>query len=215
MPEKETRKIEHRTYAVDSLSIERRADNETEKIVGHAAVFDTIGDGGWFREKIAPGAFIKSIAGADVRALCNHDPNYGLGRNKVGTLPMREDEKGLWIEVDPPDTQFANDLKISISRGDITQMSFGFQIIKESREKGDGSEPDLFTLQEVKLWDVSPVTFPFYQQTDVSVHSRTRNDANGLPFMPLEGCGFAERNVCACQGRHGRNVRVCPDNDGE
>jgi uncharacterized protein len=174
MPERETQKIEHRTYTVDCLNIERRDENESEKIVGHAAVFDVVGDGGWFREKIAPGAFAKSITEDDVRALFNHDPNYVLGRNKAGTLVMREDDKGLWIEVDPPDTQFANDLKISISRGDITQMSFGFQIIKESRQKGEGNEPDLFTLQEVKLWDVSPVTFPFYQQTDVSVHSRNQ-----------------------------------------
>lgn len=171
MPEKEKSKIEHRTYAVN-LSIEKREDSESEKIVGHAAVFDTVGDGGWFREKIAAGAFVKSIGQDDVRALFNHDANFVLGRNKAGTLFMREDEKGLWVEIDPPDTQYARDLKVSIARGDITQMSFGFEIISEERQKGEGNESDLFILREVKLWDVSPVTFPFYQQTDVSVHSR-------------------------------------------
>jgi hypothetical protein len=74
--------------------------------------------------------------------------------------------------VDPPDTQIARDLKTSIFRGDINQMSFGFEILAEERIKGNGGEPDLFVLREVKLWDVSPVTFPFYAQTDVSVHSR-------------------------------------------
>jgi len=172
MPEREKAKMERRTFAVDSLAIERREADQPEKIVGHAAVFDTIGDGGWFREKIAAGAFSKSIQQDDVRALFNHDPNFVLGRNKAGTLVMREDDKGLWIEVDPPDTQFARDLKISIARGDISQMSFGFEIQKESRLKGEGGELDLFTLEEVKLWDVSPVTFPFYAQTDVSLHSR-------------------------------------------
>ncbi len=172
MPERIKAQMERRTFDVTSLSVETREADKSERIVGHAAVFDTIGDGGWFREKIAPGAFTTSIDRDDVRALFNHDPNYVLGRNKAGTLLMREDEKGLYIEVDPPDTQFARDLKTSISRGDITQMSFGFESIKEERQKGDGNEPDLFILREVKLWDVSPVTFPFYQQTDVSIHSR-------------------------------------------
>jgi len=171
MPERETQKIERRTFSA-TLSIEKRSETEQERIVGHAAVFDTIGDGGWFREKIAPGAFTNSIGRDDVRALFNHDSNYVLGRNTAGTLTLREDEKGLWVEIDPPDTQYARDLKVSIARGDISQMSFGFEIIAEERQKGDGKEPDLFTLREVKLWDVSPVTFPFYKETDVSVHSR-------------------------------------------
>jgi HK97 family phage prohead protease len=171
MPEKLKNQMERRTFNVTTLSL-RKDEDEKKRIVGHAAVFDTVGDGGWFREKIAPGAFKKSIEADDVRALFNHDPNFVLGRNKAGTLKMREDEKGLWIEIDPPDTQFARDLSTSIERGDISQMSFGFEIISEERQKGDGTEPDLFTLREVKLWDVSPVTFPFYTQTDVSVHSR-------------------------------------------
>jgi len=163
---------EYRTYDVTSLDVLARSDEQPERIVGHAAVFNVIGDGGYFREKIAPGAFAKTIQADDIRALFNHDANFVLGRNTAGTLTLREDDKGLWIEVSPPDTQFAHDLMISISRGDISQMSFGFQIISEERQKGEGNEPDLYTLREVKLWDVSPVTFPFYQQTDVSVHSR-------------------------------------------
>lgn len=184
MPERQ-KKIEQRTFAVTHLAIEKRDDNDKEKIVGHAAVFDTVGDGGWFKEKIAPGAFSKSIGQDDVRALFNHDANFVLGRNKAGTLFMREDEKGLWVEIDPPDTQYARDLKVSISRGDITQMSFGFEIISEERQKSEGNDPDLFILREVKLWDVSPVTFPFYKQTDVSVHSReawaAENRSKGTP----------------------------------
>jgi uncharacterized protein len=171
MPDREANKLEHRTYAV-SMTIEKRGEAEQERIVGHAAVFDTVGDGGWFREKIAPGAFTNSIARDDVRALFNHNPDYVLGRNTAGTLTMREDEKGLWVDIDPPDTQFARDLKVSIARGDITQMSFGFEIINEERQKGANGDPDLFVLREVKLWDVSPVTYPFYKETDVSVHSR-------------------------------------------
>lgn len=168
---REHKPIEYRTFDVTALEL--RADGEQkQKIVGHAAVFDVIGDGGWFREKIAPGAFAKSILADDVRALINHDKNLVLGRNKAGTLALSEDDKGLLSEIDPPDTQYARDLAVSIGRGDITQMSFGFEIVAEERIKGGKNELDLFVIREAKLWDVSPVTFPFYTQTDVSLHSR-------------------------------------------
>jgi hypothetical protein len=162
--------MEYRTFKADK--IEKREENGVQRIVGHAAVFDVVAGNGWFNEKVAKGAFSNTIKQDDVRALFNHDPNFVLGRNTSGTLRMLEDEQGLWIEIDPPDTQYARDLMTSISRGDITQMSFGFEILKEERQKGENNEPDLFTLQEVKLWDVSPVTFPFYKETDVSLHAR-------------------------------------------
>ncbi len=161
--------IERRAFDI-TLGIEAR-DDKSPMIVGHAAVFNRVGAGGWFNEQVAPGAFRKSVQADDVRALFNHDPNYVLGRNTAGTLRLVEDDIGLAIEIDPPDTQYANDLKISISRGDISQMSFGFEVIKDSWVQGEGKELDLRTLEEVKLWDVSPVTFPFYRDTDVAVRS--------------------------------------------
>jgi len=161
-------KIERRAY---NFTVEKR-DDETKKLIGHAAVFDTIGDGGFFREKISPGAFAKSIGRDDVRALFNHDSNYVLGRNTAGTLKLSEDQRGLVVEIDPPDTQWARDLLTSIERGDISQMSFGFETIKDSWERGAKNEPDLRTLEEVKLWDVSPVTFPFYLETDIALRNR-------------------------------------------
>lgn len=177
---------EYRTYDA-TLSIKKRDESEGgEQIVGHAAVFNTIAEaGGWFREQVAPGAFSDSIGRDDVRALFNHNPDYVLGRNKSGTLSMKEDDKGLWVEIDPPDTQFARDLMTSIRRGDISQMSFGFEILKEGYQRGEKGETDLFTLEEVKLWDVSPVTYPFYTETDVTVHSRKQQaEAQRTPFNP-------------------------------
>lgn len=167
----EANPVERRTFNAE-IRLETREEDKKERIVGHAAVFNVVAGNSWFREKVAPGAFQNTIQQDDIRALFNHDPNFVLGRNKAGTLAMREDDKGLLVEIDPPDTQIARDLKVSIERGDITQMSFGFEILMEDREKGEGKDPDLFTLREVKLWDVSPVTFPFYSETDVSVHSR-------------------------------------------
>lgn len=171
--------IEHRVY---DFRVEKRED-DSRQLVGHAAVFNRIGDGFWFREQVAPGAFATSIKEDDVRALFNHDPNYVLGRNTSGTLVMREDKEGLHVEIDPPDTQWARDLITSIERGDISQMSFGFEVKKESWERGEDNEPDLRTLEEVKLWDVSPVTFPFYLETDIAVrnHEAWLNERQEVP----------------------------------
>ena len=161
---------ERRTFETTELRVAR--EDKKTRIVGHAAVFNVLGDGGWFREKIAPGAFMDSIQADDVRALFNHDANHVLGRNRAGTLRMKEDERGLSIEIDPPDTQVARDLIVSLERGDISQMSFGFQTISDMWERDpDGKELDVRTLVKVQLWDVSPVTFPFYKETDVAVRS--------------------------------------------
>jgi hypothetical protein len=142
-------------------------------IRGYAAVFNEWADiiPGLFRERIAPGAFRKTIHEADVRALVNHDPNYVLGRNKAGTLALREDKHGLAVEIEPPDAQWARDLMVSMKRGDITQMSFGFRPVKWTEENGGPNEPLDVTLQEARLFDVSVVTFPAYAQTEAWARS--------------------------------------------
>lgn len=180
-------KQERRTLHSE-FRVEQREDGK-KLIRGHAAVFNSETDLGWFRERIAPGAFSESIGKDDVRALFNHDENFILGRNKAGTLTMREDEQGLYVEIDPPDTQVARDLVTSIERGDISQMSFGFQTIKDSWETEDNAAKDLRTLEKVKLWDVSPVTFPAYQETDVAVRSHdcwSQSKAESLKYKPFK-----------------------------
>jgi len=180
-------KQERRTLQSE-FRVEQREDGK-KLIRGHAAVFNSETDLGWFRERIAPGAFSESIGKDDVRALFNHDENFILGRNKAGTLTMREDEQGLYVEIDPPDTQVARDLVTSIERGDISQMSFGFQTIKDSWETEENAAKDLRTLEKVKLWDVSPVTFPAYQETDVAVRSHdcwSQSKAESLKYKPFK-----------------------------
>jgi len=156
--------IEHRSFSLSEV----RVAGEGRKISGHAAVFNKLSeDLGGFREKIAPGAFASTITAADVRALFNHDPNYVLGRTKSGTLSLTEDAKGLAITIDPPETQWANDLIESVKRGDISQMSFGFRAVAD---EWDDSKK-VRTLKEVELFDVSIVTYPAYPQTDVKIRS--------------------------------------------
>lgn len=161
-------KIERRTFA-----FELRADGDSHKIVGHAALFNTPTQirtaTGEFTEEIAPGAFAEAILQDDVRALFNHDPNYVLGRNTANTLRMSEDASGLAVEIDPPATQWAQDLQVSIQRGDINQMSFGFRAKEQKVERRDGMIHR--TVTRAQLLDVSPVTYPAYRQTDVAVRS--------------------------------------------
>lgn len=166
--------LERRNYNVSELRVVRDDGEEPTKIVGHSAVFgEWSEDLGGFREKIRPGAFLKSIKDDDIRALWNHNTDYVLGRNKVSkTLTLREDKTGLAIEIIPPDTQFARDFMVSIERGDVSQMSFGFYVQRDEwnypEKENELAERELL---EVELFDVSPVTYPAYPQTDVSVRS--------------------------------------------
>lgn len=156
------------------------SDEESPKIVGYGAVFNKMSeDLGGFKEMILPGAFSEAIERDDVRALINHDPNLILGRNQADTLTLSETDNGLKYEIDPPDTSYANDLLESLRRGDISQSSFGF--IAEVQEWKDADEDNplpLRILHRVKLFDVSPVTYPAYSSTVVSV--RALEDANHI-----------------------------------
>ncbi len=149
-----------------------RAEGEMPVITGHAAVFDSLSDDlGGFRERSDPGAFAATIGEDDIRALFNHRDDYVLGRNRAGTLKLAEDDTGLSVRIEPPDTAFAQDIVTSIERGDITGMSIGFRTITDEWNIQDG---DLVrTLKAVRLFDVSPVTFPAYSRTDVTVAKRS------------------------------------------
>lgn len=156
------------------ITSELRAD-ESGPIVGYAAVFNQLSvDLGGFRELIRPGAFATAIREDDVRALWNHDSNYVLGRNTAGTLTLQEDDHGLRVRVDPPATQWAEDLRQSIRRGDVNQMSFAFQTVEDRWQREDGENRR--ELIEVRLYDVSPVTYPAYEGTAVSARALTMCD---------------------------------------
>ena len=167
--------IERRYTVVSLLTVEERGEAKKPIIRGHAAVFNQLSeDLGGFREQIAAGAFAEAIQKDDVRALLNHDPNFVLGRSGAGTLRMTEDAHGLAVEIDPPDTQAARDLLVSMKRGDITQMSFGFSVRPNGQNWAkDDAGQYVRTLTRVRLFDVSPVTYPAYPQTDVAVRSLT------------------------------------------
>jgi HK97 family phage prohead protease len=161
------------------VRVEKRDDGQT-LIVGHAAVFDQLSeDLGGFREQIQAGAFVDAIATDDVRALWNHNPDFILGRNRSNTLRLVEDVRGLAIEIIPPDTQTVRDLVLTpMERGDVSQMSFAFSVRPGGQDWAKNDSGQLIrTLKKLRLYDVSPVTYPAYPQTDVGVARRSMESA--------------------------------------
>lgn len=158
---------ERRTFPLKEIRV-HNDDDGPPKIEGTAAVYNSLSeDLGGFREKIEPGAF-DNVLDDDVRALFNHDNNMVLARTKSGTLDLSTDSDGLKYRFEAPDTTAGRDLTVMLERGDVDQSSFGF-VVKEDtwREEDDGTV--VRTINEVeRLFDVSPVTYPAYPDTDVA-----------------------------------------------
>ena len=145
-----------------------REDGEDLRIEGYFAVFNSsydIMDG--YSESVAPGAFTDTLDG-DIRALIDHDTRLVLGRTTADTLKLRQDDKGLWgsIKINPNDLDAMN-LYARVKRKDVDQCSFGFDILKESSEKRDDGTIH-WTIEKVKLYEVSCCTFPAYKETNIS-----------------------------------------------
>ena len=155
---------------------ETREENDERIIEGYFAVFNSnyeIGPG--MSESVAPGAFRNTLS-EDIRALVNHDTTLVLGRNTAKTLELSEDERGLWgrIRINPNDSDAVN-LYERVKRGDVSQCSFGFDILDEETEfREDGGVH--WTIKEVKLYEVSCVTVPAYESTNIDARSRQRDD---------------------------------------
>jgi hypothetical protein len=133
------------------------------------------GNLGGFKERVAEGATNKTIKEGDIRALQNHDPNLILGRTKSGTLKLANDETGTHYEIDGDLRQsYVRDLAIAMERGDVTQSSFGFRVVGPDGDSWDEDEDGniLRTLKEIQLFDVSPVTYPAYEDSTSGVAKR-------------------------------------------
>lgn len=173
---------------VDS-AVEVRADHAGNKTVeGYAAVFNSRSQNlGGFVERVMPGSFTQTLANKDdVRALVNHDPSLILGRSAAGTLDLSQDSTGLHYRITPSNASYAKDVVIAIERGDITQSSFGFTVDPNGDQWGQ-TEDDfpLRSLLSVRLFDVSPVTYPAYQDTVTSVASRAMDHVRSLVVPPV------------------------------
>lgn len=176
-------------------------------IRGYSAVFDSwsepLGFYESFREKIASGAFKKTISESDIRALRDHDPSMLFGRSKGsagGTLKLGEDSNGLEMEVEElPDTDLGRELVALIERGDLDGQSFGFRTVKDEwdyevspEDKAEGIEA-YRTLTEVRLFDVGPVTYPAYPETTAEVRSKIAHLDTVRAERAARGNGDADR----------------------
>lgn len=162
-------------HAYFKSNLKTRDEESGEKVIeGHFAVFNQETElwEGWF-EQIAPGAFTKSIKNNDIRCLFNHNSGFVLGRNKSGTLELREDKTGLWgrVTVNDNDRQ-ALDVYARVQRGDITGCSFGF-FVPEGGETMEGEDGECHsTILEADVDEVSICTFPAYPQTEIQARKK-------------------------------------------
>jgi len=165
------KKTERRTFTVKGIEA-RQAEDGKLRMAGYAAVFNEPSLPLPFIEKIAPGAFRKTLSETpDVRLLINHE-GLPLARTKNGTMKLYEDERGLYFEAELADTQEARDLHTLVARGDVDQMSFAFRVIRQKWNE-DRTER---MLTEVSLadGDVSIVTYPAYPATSVEARERIK-----------------------------------------
>ena len=196
------------------IDIQKSTEEEPLKLRGYAIVYNSLSEnslseplyGDLFRERINRGAFTKSLLENDQVCLWGHDTRYVLGRKSAGTLILREDDKGLYFEVSLPNTTWARDLKESVDRGDIKQMSFGFKVVRENwidnKETLKEYGMPIREVEEITLHEISLVTFPAYTETNVRDQN---NDAYIPPSrclsakppakpIPVENDGFEDRS---------------------
>ncbi|MFJ8791403.1 HK97 family phage prohead protease [Streptomyces sp. NPDC102462] len=178
---------ERRRLALSAADVAIRATDGGERFGGYASVFNSrtaIGNPlRWgFYEEIAPGAFTKTLSEGDARMLIDHDSYYVVSRTSAGTLDLAEDDKGLSVDSAlDGELSYVRDLKANLRNRNITGMSFGFYVIKDEWntetievEGADPVEVDVRIIREVRLVEVSAVTFPAYPETEAELKAVAR-----------------------------------------
>lgn len=176
------------TRRITSNEFELRADPQGNgmSFTGYAAVFNSPSEPLPFIERIAPGAFSRSLKSKNnVRMYMNHDSSMLLATTRAKTLRLSEDSKGLLVDASLPDTSIGRDLSVLMQRGDVNSMSFGFTVPSGGDMWSDDGQSR--ELRQIKLYEVSVVTgFPAYSATTAAVRSldalatRTGIDADHL-----------------------------------
>lgn len=168
------------TFTLDNVEWRDSGDPDRKSettLRGHAAVFNRLSDDlGGFRELLEPGAFRAALRKQpDAKLLYNHDPNYVLARTMSGSLELREDTEGLHVfaRVDRR-ISWVEDLRTSMMRGDVDQMSFAFTVADGGDDWATADGDIIRTIRQdgvSDLFDVSIVTYPAYPQTSVNMRS--------------------------------------------
>ena len=170
--------IEQREFRMESM------EHNGNVVRGYAAVYDSDSEFMGYYEQIEKGAF-DDVMNDDVRAYYNHDENYLLGRVSSGTLRIGTDKRGLYYEVDLPNTTYANDLVELMKRGDINQSSFAFLIGQDRWEERDGKTYRI--IEKVsRLIDVSPVAMPAYQMATSELKRDLETETPPIETSPTD-----------------------------
>lgn len=188
------KEIEKRVLRVSFRAVKK--DDGTTVLTGMPIVYGKDSEDMGFIERVAIGAAKNALKTSDPRALYGHnsDSLLPLGRMSAGTLRAVDTDAGVEIEVDPPDTQFARDLAISIERGDIQDMSFGFTVKDDIWETKDGK--DYRTITNIdELFDFSFVAFPAYPDTTVALRSMAEYRKTGGVTVPDDDVTVENENI--------------------
>lgn len=125
---------------------------------------------GQFVERMMPGCFDNHLRGnPDIIACIDHEPSKLLGRTSAGTLKLSNDSNGMSIAVQSPKTTYANDLALSLARGDIRGMSFVFETKTDRWYRENGNQ--MRDVTEATIHEVSFVVDPAYPETEAGVRS--------------------------------------------
>ena len=188
-----------RQYRFIPAQMQVRTDGDGPVIACYFAVFDTPTEL-WpgCIEQVAPGAFTSSL-NLDVRALINHETRLVLGRTVAGTLNLREDEIGLYgeIKINEHDSDAMN-LYARVQRGDVSQCSFGFDILAEDYVVSPDGQTCTWTIREVILYEVSVVTFPAYEATSAFARGAGGYDALRAARLERQKQDLLERIKKSC-----------------
>lgn len=170
-------------------TIERRAFQEcrvdaidNRRLRGYAIVFNSLSVNlGGFQEIIAPKAIDRTFKEAiDVRALVDHDSGKVIGRLRANTLELSKDQRGLKVTIEPdPEISYAKDIFRAVKRGDVSGMSFGFRTVADDWDYS--VDPPIRTVTDMRVSEISVVTFPAYQETDIQAALRSQEEFLASP----------------------------------
>ena len=165
-----------RRYAVTGIDVRSSGDGKMT-VKGYALRFGSVYDMGWFTEEIDRRA-LDGADMSDVRILFNHDPNQILGRTQSGTARVGVDNVGMWYEVDLPDSPNGHNARAAIERGDVSQSSWGFSLLRNDVGKSIGDEWEVKGSKKHRritaidtVFDASPVVYPANPDTSIAKRS--------------------------------------------
>jgi len=167
-----------------AFTVELRDNSGTPQITGYPVVFNSLSMDMWgFREKVAPGAFKKTLSEQKdkIRALWNHDTGIVMGRMGAN-LELSEDDKGLAMVLSDP--VMSDEQRQMMTRDFVNQMSFGFQAVRDQWEENRDEDTVTRTLLEVRLFEVSVVTFPASEETSASLRAIDKAKEIRNKFLP-------------------------------